>query len=96
MNSLILALQSASRDNPLTREDLCYYTGLPDRQARRYIHELRTHGYPIVMNESGKGYWMADTMREVEIFIASLESRKKSLQNVIDAMQGVSIQKRNQ
>lgn len=65
LESTILDLLQ-ERDSPsLTREELVWMTGHPDRANREAIASLQAQGYPIV--SLGKGYWLG-THEEVEAY----------------------------
>lgn len=54
--------------NSIKRDALARKTGWPDRQLRKVIEDARSHGFPIINDSDGKGYYLAsddaDIMRQ--------------------------------
>ena len=61
----LVALELLRRKRPITRERLCELSGLPDRELRRVIEELRKKGFPVLSSPAVSGYWLARDEREL-------------------------------
>ena len=59
------ACKNATKDNPITRADLCHATKMCDRRVRREIEKFRKEGIRIC---SSTGYWIAKTDEEYRDF----------------------------
>ena len=53
----VLAAIPFGKDKAIDRFALAEKVGLPDRQARKCIEELRGHSYIILNDQDGKGYY---------------------------------------
>ena len=63
---------------PLKRSTLCKFCALKDRQLRHVLSALREAGVPIVNNQDGKGYYIAQSAKEARS-IARREKRRSLL-----------------
>lgn len=45
------------KENAVTREQLCFLTGLPDRQNRKLIELAQKDGFVILNDQDGQGYY---------------------------------------
>ena len=63
------------RRNAVTRAELVNRTGMPDRANRREIERLRREGVPIISASDGCGYWLAESVEEVERFLREADLR---------------------
>lgn len=66
------------RQNAVTREELVRLTGKSDRINRREIERLRNAGVPIMSSTECSGYWMAESVEEVERFLREAKARIRS------------------
>lgn len=83
--SVLWALKGHSRDNPLTRSDLRYKSGLRDRIARLAIESLRSRGYWIINGEE-KGYYITQSKSELEAWLKTYTARAKAIHKTAAAM----------
>ena len=74
-DSVLRALTGHSYADPVTREDLRFWTGLKDRDAREAIERLRSRGYWIVNGEGGKGYYITFDREELERWLKTYTAR---------------------
>lgn len=61
-------LDNASRDHPVTREEITRTFRVSDRTARKMIEDLREKGVRVCGMNTDKGYWIAKTQKEYEVF----------------------------
>ena len=54
------------KDNAISRPMLKQITGMDDRTNRLIIEDLRREGIPVMSSSSDKGYWLPQTVSEVE------------------------------
>lgn len=73
-----------SRSQPLTRSQLEVIWGLPDRSVRARIKEMQDCGCRIVSSE--KGYYLARTPEEYEIYRKREKARARAIDRKIAAM----------
>lgn len=66
------------RANAVTRAELVNRTGKPDRANRKEIERLRREGVPIISASDGKGYWLAESVEEVERFLREADARTEA------------------
>ena len=64
----VLSYIPVGRDNPIRRIDLKRMLGIPDRIMRDLITTLRAQGWPILNNQDGRGYYIADNEADIERF----------------------------
>ncbi len=67
------------KENAVTREALCIYTGLDDRTVRKLIELARDGGAPILSSSHSVGYWLSDDIVEIKAFLNETDRRCKSL-----------------
>ena len=75
--------RNATKENPATREYLCRFTGLTDRQVRREIESLRKEGIRIC---SSTGYWIAKTDEEYRDFAKNYGSHAWEIIRTLNKM----------
>jgi len=73
----IISLIVVGKKNALHLKELIKYTGINNRDLRRYIEELRRNGAVIISNN--KGYYFPDNDIEIKRYIKQEESRAKSI-----------------
>lgn len=61
-------LDKASKDNPVTREDIMSTFCVSDRTARKMIETLREKGVRVCGQNMDRGYWIAKSQKEYEVF----------------------------
>lgn len=66
------------RINAVTRAELVNRTGMPDRANRREIERLRREGVPVISASDGRGYWLAESVEEVERFLREADLRAEA------------------
>ena len=72
---VLRALTGHSYEDPVTRSDLKYWSGLTDREARQAIEDLRSRGYWIVNGIGGKGYYITFDRTELERWLRTYTAR---------------------
>lgn len=57
----LLAIMAAYRtkDNRISRNDLCELTGLTDRKMRKLVSLAKKSGIPIISDSHNKGYYIS-------------------------------------
>jgi Mn-dependent DtxR family transcriptional regulator len=95
MNVLLHMLEQASRDEPVTREDIRRTFRVPDRSAREMIERLRDNGYPVIGTSDTKGYWIAGSDAEMEMFIRNYTAKARTIQKRAEKMCRTFYQERN-
>lgn len=66
-----------SREHAVSRFKLADMYGVGERFIRLEIERLRREGYNIIPSPKG-GYYVADDIDEIELFLKSIDSRMKS------------------
>jgi len=79
------------KGNPITGAKLANLIGLKPRSngkagadMRSVIHALRVKGYPVCA--SGKGYWYAETKKELEEYCDQLTARIRDQQEALSGL----------
>lgn len=85
-DTVLRCLVGHSKDDPMTRSDLKYWSGLPDRVARKAIEDLRARGYWIVNGYGGKGYYITFDRNEMEEWLMTYTARAKVIFKNASAM----------
>ena len=62
------------KDRAVTREDLEARTGLPDRQVRKAIEEIRRN-HIVLNDQDGKGYYRSYDLDDIERFYRQERAR---------------------
>lgn len=75
----ILDFIPVGKENAVTRDQLCAYTGLSDRINRRLIEIARNEGAIIVNDSDGEGYYISEDPEEIRRQIATNHSRAMSI-----------------
>lgn len=86
MNALLAMLEQASRDKPVTRERIRGTFKVPDRTAREMIERLRDSGVPVVGTSDARGYWIAKTEEEMQMFLRNYTAKAKTIQKRAEKM----------
>lgn len=73
----VLAAIPFHKENAIDRFALAEKVGLSDRQTRKIIEELRGHGYFILNDQDGKGYYRSYDPEE--IYRAYRQERSRAL-----------------
>ena len=76
-NDIILSALRTGRDNYITTDYLKQITGLPERDVRRVIEDLRRHGAVILSDNNG--YYLPENAAELESFVRKETKRAKSV-----------------
>lgn len=82
---VLRVLTGHSKEDPITRSDLKYWSGLPDRVARKAIEGLRSRGYWIVNGANG-GYYITFNREEMNDFLRVYTAKARSINKVASAM----------
>lgn len=82
---VLRCLTGHSKEDPVTRADLHYWTGLPDRMARKAIEGLRGRGYWIVNGANG-GYYITFDPEELKAFTKTERAKALSILKTVNAM----------
>ena len=85
-DAVLRALVGHSYEDPVTRADLKYWCGLPDREARHAIEDLRARGYWIVNGVGGKGYYITFDRNELEQWLKTYTARARVISKNANAM----------
>lgn len=83
---VIEALNSATKESPVTRSKLRELTNLKDNMARELIGRLRDKGYRIIGTAAAKGYWIAKTPDEYKSFREEYRAKGMTYLRRIKAM----------
>ncbi len=65
----------ASKEQPVTRQQLRMATGMGDRTIRREIEALRRRGCKILSTSHTSGYWLSDCEVEYRAFRTEYKAR---------------------
>lgn len=79
------AINKSTKNNPITRADLCNMTGLSDRIVRRIIAELRQEGNWII--NRGNGYYRGRSESDRKYLIADYNSRITKMAKTVRALE---------
>lgn len=79
-------LKTASRESPMSRQELADLFSLTDRGVRLKIAELRNEGHKICSDSNGKGYWMARSESDYKRFRAEYVSRARKIFETVGKM----------
>lgn len=85
-DAVLRALTGHSYEDPVTRSDLRFWSGLSDREARQAIEDLRARGYWIVNGEGGKGYYITFNREELEKWLKTYTARARVISKNAHAM----------
>ena len=85
-DAVLRALTGHSYEDPVTRSDLKYWSGLKDREARQAIEDLRARGYWIVNGIGGKGYYITFNREELEKWLKTYTARARVINKNAHAM----------
>lgn len=85
-DAVLRALVGHSYEDPVTRSDLKYWCGLPDRVARLTIESLRSRGFWIVNGVGGKGYYITFDRNELEQWLKTYTARARVISKNANAM----------
>ena len=85
-DAVLRALTGHSYEDPVTRSDLKYWSGLKDREARQAIEDLRARGYWIVNGIGGKGYYITFNREELEKWLKTYTARARVINKNARAM----------
>jgi biotin operon repressor len=73
-NEIVLDAIPYGKDRAVTREYLAAKTGLPDRQVRKAIEEIR-RSHIILNDQDGKGYYRSYDLDDIERFYRQERAR---------------------
>ena len=73
-----------TREDPISTRELVDKAQTNDRVIRIAINEARSKGIPVCATR--KGYWISSDNDEIIETIKSLQSRKESLERVINGL----------
>lgn len=79
------------RENAVTRQFLRSVTGMSDRDVRQDIEIMRQKGIPIMSSSRTAGYWLAESIDEVESLQKELLHRADELYKTAEALRSVAI-----
>ena len=81
------------RENAISRKQLAIIWGVPDRQVRKYIADLRTiddgTDYAIISHSRFNGYYRSNDPEEIGGFIAEMEARIKNIVKAIKTAKAI-------
>lgn len=78
-------IESASRENPVSRTELVHLTQMSDREVRETIARLRKAGARIASSSSTSGYWMCSGDDYAQLR-AEYISRVRTIMKTVRAM----------
>jgi len=82
------------RENAISRKDLAKLWNVSDREARKYIADLRTvddgSGYVIVSVSRFSGYYRSNDVQEIRWFIAEMTKRIRNIVKAIKVARDVA------
>ena len=87
-DAVVRCLTGHTKDDPMTRSDLKYWSGLPDRVAREAIEGLRSRGYWIINGEKC-GYYITFDRTEMEAWLNTYTARARTINKVATAMRAI-------
>ena len=79
------AINKSTKNNPITRAELCNITGLSDRIVRRIIADLREEGNWII--NRGNGYYRGRSESDRKYLIADYNSRISKMAKTVKALE---------
>ncbi|MCP4230259.1 MAG: hypothetical protein GY771_08935 [bacterium] len=79
-------LRAATKEKPIKNERIGELTGLSPARVRKIIHEIRVSGEIPLLVSTTKGYWPSDRVNDVEVYIAGLDQRIRSITEMRDAV----------
>ncbi len=79
------AINKSTKNNPITRAELCEMTGLSDRIVRRIIADLREEGNWII--NRGNGYYRGRSESDRKYLIADYNSRITKMAKTVRALE---------
>ena len=85
-DAVLRALTGHTKEDPVTRSALKFWSGLPDRVARRAIEDLRARGYWIINGYGGKGYYITFDRNELEEWLLTYTARARVISKNANAM----------
>lgn len=85
-DAVLRALTGHTYEDPVTRSDLKYWSGLSDREARQAIEDLRARGYWIINGIGGKGYYITFDRNELETWLKTYTARARVISKNANAM----------
>lgn len=66
---MVLQYIPIGRQSPVTRLELRRLTGMSDRRIRYAIQDLQEEGHLIINHQDGRGYFLADSPEDVDIWL---------------------------
>lgn len=87
MNKSLIEMIPVGHENAISRERLCYLTGMSDRDIRRAIGELNEAGN-VILNR-GKGYFRYDAETDryyLQNYLAVEQGRVRTLNRKLRKM----------
>jgi len=82
---------NASRQHPVTKQELVDRTGLNEREVRKLITELRNAGLPIIATSGHYGYWIASSNQEQRMLINEYKHRAYKLLKTASALENSNV-----
>lgn len=83
---LLNMLDNATREHPVTREDIMRTFSVCDRTGRDMIDKLRDKGVRVNGTSKDRGYWLIKTQKELDCFLrdylAKVETMKRRAENM--------------
>ena len=66
---MVLQYIPVGKNSPVTRLELRRLTGMSDRRIRYAIQDLQEEGHLIINHQDGRGYFLADSPEDVDIWL---------------------------
>lgn len=74
------------RGNAVDRKILAELLGLKDRDLRRLIAAAREEGVPICNAQDGSGYYIAESIEDIDTQVKQFSSRRKKIDDQIGGL----------
>lgn len=83
---LVNMLDNATKEHPVTREDIMRTFSVCDRTGRGMIEDLREKGVRVNGTSKDKGYWLIRTQKELECFLRDYLSKSNTMRRRAENM----------
>ena len=85
MHTLIVLLNSYTKENPVKAPVLCDYISVKEPRLRKMVNYIRSNGLlPLIA--TSKGYYVSRDRTEIEAQIESLKQRARSIERCAKGM----------
>ncbi len=77
---------SHGRSNAKSLRELCAMLGMEEREVRKKIQRERLAGVPV-LSDNATGYFLPESMKDIEAFAQSMRRRAGEICRVADAVE---------